>query len=417
VRELRFLGPGATMGNLLVGIDVAKKRNHVCLVEQHGSQIGRVFTITNTRESLEDFLKKLDKEANARGLKPLIRLEATGVYCWPLLSSLAGKYPVQVFHPKQLKAAREEGIRKSKSDRVDSHTLATTSKQPPATDYSDALRLQIRELGRYREKLEAIKEAQWKRLMRNVFVKFPGLDDEYKLDTLWMRAFLAHFESPEHVVDAGVDEVARVIQEANGQKEFAKERAKEVVGFCKNCLTTSFVGNVLGVVNRQILRRINHLEEDIDEVEREMLNLWKQVEDSFAYPRLEGMDPVTAATIYGELGVILRYDSVDKITAASGLDPVSWQSGESKARVGRISRQGPPVLRKVLTRKVMGMSKTNPVIRAYFEKKFREEKKPYKVARTAAAKRLLRLIWVTENQNANKDRGPGRAPSTSPSSS
>lgn len=405
------------MGNLLVGIDVAKKRNHVCLVEQHGDQIGRVFTITNTRESLEDFFQRLDKEANARGLTPLIRLEATGVYCWPLLSSLGKRYPVQVFHPKQLKSAREEGIRNSKSDRVDAHTLATTSKQPPATDYSDTTRLQIRELGRYREKLEALKEAQWKRLMRNVFVKFPGLDDEYKLDTLWMRAFLAVFESPEHVVEAGEEEVARVIREANGQPAFAQERAKEVVEFCKNALTTSFVGDVLGLVNRQILRRIGQLEADIEEVEHEMLNLWNEVEASFAYPRLEGMDPVTAAMIYGELGVILRYDSVDKITAASGLDPVSWQSGESKARVGRISRQGPPVLRKVLTRKVMGMSKTNPVIRAYFEKKFREEKKPYKVARTATAKRLLRLIWVTEHQKANKDRGPGRTPSGSSTSS
>lgn len=402
-------------GTLLVGVDVSKKRHHVALVEQHGAQLGRVFTFQNTRESLEQVCQRVDREAAKRGLSPLIRMEATGVYNWPLVSHLALRYPVQIFHPTQLKTAREDGIRKAKSDKLDPVTLATTSKQPPKTAYNDPVRFQIRELGRYREKLETIKEAQWKRLMRNVFVKFPGLDDEFTLDTLWMRALLMHFDSPEEIVAAGEHEVACVIYDANGMADFALERAKEIVQFCTDCLTTSFVGNVLGLVNRQILRRIGQLEDDIEEVEREMLSLWKSVDGQFKYPLLEGMDAVTAAMVYGELGAPGAYPSVDALTAAAGLDPVSWQSGQRKARVGRISKQGPPTIRKVLTRKILGMRITNPVIKAYFEKKREQEKKPWKVAQTASAKRLLRLIYVTEHQKQDNGPGPGRAPSASSS--
>lgn len=387
-------------GTLLVGVDVAKRVSHVCLVEQHGGVIGRPFLLRNTKESLGAFCKRLEKESSARGLRPVIRLEATGVYSWPATSVLRARgYEVQVFHPTQLKSAREDGIRKTKNDKVDAHTLATTSKQPPQTDYSDTTRIQIRELGRYREKLFAVMEAQWKRLMRNVFVKFPNLDDEYRLDTLWMRAFLKEYASPEQVVEAGEDDVARIIREANGQPAFAKAKATEIVAFCKECLTTDFVGDVLGLVNRQILRRIEQIEHDVEEVEAEMLRLWEGVRPRFAYPELEGMDEVTAAIIYGELGDPLQYATEDKIVAAAGLDPVSYQSGASRTRVGRISKQGPPVLRKVLSRRILGMRRTNPTIRAYYEKK-RGEGKPYKVVLTACAKRLVRLVHNAEVKRA-----------------
>lgn len=387
-------------GILLVGVDVAKKLSHVCLVEQHGKQLWRPFLLRTTRESFDLFCSKLEKEASPRGLRPIIRLEATGVYSWPYTSELRKRgYEVQVFHPSQLKSAREEGIRKTKNDRVDAHTLATTSKQPPNTDYSDTVRLQIRELGRYREKLESVKEAQWKRLMRNVFVKFPGLDEEFRLSTLWMRAFLSAFDGPVDVVEAGEAEVERVLLEAGTHPKLAKRNAGEVVEFCRGCLTTEFVGDVLGFVNKQILRRIKQLEEDIAEVDKEILDRWKNVESGFAFHELEGMDRVTAAMIYGELGHPLRYATEDKIVAASGLDPVTYQSGSRKARVGRISKQGPAILRKVLVRKIMGMCKTNPTIKAYYEKK-RSEGKPFKLVRTACAKRLIRLVHNTEIKRA-----------------
>ncbi|MHB8585416.1 MAG: IS110 family RNA-guided transposase [Thermoplasmatota archaeon] len=373
--------------------------------EQHGEQLGRVFIIRNTRASLDAFCGRLDQLAKARDLKPIVRLEATGVYSWPLTSALAGRFETQIFHPTQLKSAKEDGIRKSKNDTVDARTLATTSKQAPRTDYSDTTRLQIRELGRYREKLEELKEAQWKRLMRNVFVKFPGLDDQFTIQSLWMRAFLKEYATPEEVVQSGEDEIARLIAKANGMEGYAKKTAKEVIEFCQSCLTTSFVGDVLGLVNRQILARIEQLERDIEEVEAEIQKLWETAAMRFVYPQLAGMDATTAAVIYGELGDVTRFTTEDAMVASCGLDPVSWQSGAGKARVGRISKQGPPVIRKVLGRKAMGMKFTNPIVKAYWEKKAAEGK-PFKSVRTASAKRLARLVWMTEHKAQRETKNP-----------
>lgn len=381
----------------MVGVDVSKRLHHVCMVEQHGAQIGKNYTVRNTRASVAAFCERIDRAASERGLTPVVRLEATGVYWWPFLSAIKDKYRVQVFHPTQLKSAREEGIRKTKTDKTDAHTLATTSKQPPQTDYSDETRMKIRELVRYKERLERVKEAQWKRLLRNVFVTFPGLDDEYKFDTLWMRAILETFSGPEELVAAGEEEVARIIGEANGQPGFGKKKAVELIQFCESIITTTFVGDVLGVVNKQILRRIGDLERDIEEIKREVHKLWQPIMGTFAYPSVKGMDDYTSAVIYAELGRLEKYPNEDKVVAAAGFDPVVRQSGDSKGSVGRMSKQGPPTLRKVLVRKTMGLRMSNPIIMAYFEKK-KQEGKPYKVNCSACAKRLIRLLWNTEHR-------------------
>lgn len=97
------------------------------------------------------------------------------------------------------------------------------------------------------------------------------------------------------------------------------------------------------------------------------------------------------------LGRLERYPNEDKVVAAAGFDPVVRQSGDSKGSVGRISKQGPPALRKALVRKVMGIRQSNPLIMAYFEKK-KQDGKPYRVNCTACAKRLVRHLWNTEHR-------------------
>jgi hypothetical protein len=62
-----------------------------------------------------------------------------------------------------------------------------------------------------------------------------------------------------------------------------------------------------------------------------------------------------------------------------------------------MSKLGPPVLRKVLERKILGMRYSNPTIKAYFEKKHSEGKR-CKIVQTAGAKRLARLVWMTEHR-------------------
>ena len=57
-----------------------------------------------------------------------------------------------------------------------------------------------------------------------------------------------------------------------------------------------------------------------------------------------GIGPVTAVAIWAELGDVRRFASSDDVVRHTGLDITVWSS-DDKGPPGRLSRQGPPLLR------------------------------------------------------------------------
>jgi transposase len=64
--------------------------------------------------------------------------------------------------------------------------------------------------------------------------------------------------------------------------------------------------------------------------------------------RLPGVGLLSAMTFLTELGDLHRFQNRREIAAYLGLCPASYESGETQDRKGRITRQGPARLRKVL---------------------------------------------------------------------
>ena len=64
--------------------------------------------------------------------------------------------------------------------------------------------------------------------------------------------------------------------------------------------------------------------------------------------RLPGVGLISAMTFLTEMGDLHRFHNRREIAAYLGLCPSSDESGEAKDRKGRITRQGPARLRKVL---------------------------------------------------------------------
>jgi transposase len=88
-----------------------------------------------------------------------------------------------------------------------------------------------------------------------------------------------------------------------------------------------------------------------EEILRVEVELAKQAqEDSkleITYQSLPGIGPVTARILANELGDMSQFSNEKRLFSYTGLTPSEYSSGEHK-RVGHISRQGKPVLRRVL---------------------------------------------------------------------
>lgn len=134
---------------LYCGIDVAKHKHAVALLDEQGQKIKPVFGIENSRAGLN----QLGATLALQEVPILVGLEATGHYWLSLYEVLSGLgYEVVVLNPMQVAAYRKSGIRKIKSDNTDAIWIADFVRiaNLPAARRDMPVILQLRELSRFR---------------------------------------------------------------------------------------------------------------------------------------------------------------------------------------------------------------------------------------------------------------------------
>ncbi len=106
-----------------------------------------------------------------------------------------------------------------------------------------------------------------------------------------------------------------------------------------------------------------------------------------------GLGPITTAwLLVGTLNFSLAA-TPEQLTAYAGLVPMPHESGSSVRGRRRIGHSGNSRLRTALYMATLNAARYNPTIRTFYER-LRAAGKPMKVARCAAARKLLHLAWA-----------------------
>jgi len=102
---------------------------------------------------------------------------------------------------------------------------------------------------------------------------------------------------------------------------------------------------------------------------------------------IPGLGPISSITLFRFLR---KYECRNRqqAVALSGLDPISHESGTSVHRKDRISKNGERELRKRLYEATLSAARFNPSVKNLYQR-LKKKGKPEKVARTAAARKLL----------------------------
>ena len=106
---------------------------------------------------------------------------------------------------------------------------------------------------------------------------------------------------------------------------------------------------------------------------------------------MPGVNVQTAATFMAAVGDIRRFASPRKLVGYLGLDPRVRQSGNGRARHGRISKAGASAARHMLGEAAWTVTLTPGPLRAFFER-IRARRGP-QIAATATARKLAVLFW------------------------
>ena len=106
---------------LYVGIDVAKHKHDLSVIDKEGTIFVNHLQIENNREGFTKLQMTLDNLQKTTGEDIQIALEDTGHYCFNILRFLRTQgYPTYSYNPYLIKEfAKNQSLRKTKTDKKD----------------------------------------------------------------------------------------------------------------------------------------------------------------------------------------------------------------------------------------------------------------------------------------------------------
>jgi len=113
----------------------------------------------------------------------------------------------------------------------------------------------------------------------------------------------------------------------------------------------------------------------------------KKVDDM--YRAIPGIGALSARILANELGDIQQFSNIKKLYSFTGLTPSEHSSGEHR-RLGYISHQGRPILRKILVQVAWFLIKKDKKMKLFFEEISKRAGK--KRAIVAVARKLIGCI-------------------------
>ena len=159
-------------------------------------------------------------------------------------------------------------------------------------------------------------------------------------------------------------------------------------------------GETLGWATRNtlasLLRQLRFLQEEIGRVEEQLSVLAYQPRYLPTLKRmtqLSGVGVLTALVFLTEVGDLGRFTNRRQISAYLGLVPRSYESGDQKDRKGRITRQGPSRVRRVLCQATWARVRCDGPDHDHYQRLVAKNPKRKKIAVVAEMRRLAVRLW------------------------
>jgi transposase len=377
------------------GIDVAKRKHAVVVLNDNGQTHRPVFTIQNTREGMEFLVETLQRV----GDDVMVGLEATGHYWLSLYDVLTRRgYAVAVINPLQIAAYRKSGVRKVKNDRTDAVWIADFLRiaNLPASSREIPLLLQLRELSRFRFWLsEQIGDCKRKviTILDRVFPEYESLFSS--VFVMSSRALLQEAVSAQEFADFDLQELTRLLARTS-RRRFSVEKAQQLQEQARQSIGVGFLADAAQVELRCLLAQLDLLEEQQLEVEKAQAELMEAIPQHIL--TIPGIGLPTGAAILAEIGDIARFESEDKLVAYAGIDATVYQSGQFKGTEMHMSKRGSPYLRLALWQAASMAIQHNEELKVYYQKK-RAEGKAHGTALGAVCRKLLVRVYVILKEN------------------
>ena len=391
---------------LSVGIDVSKEKSTVCAMRPLGEILVMPFEISHTDSDLSEVVRmitRLDSDVK-------IVMEATGIYHLPVATFLREKgLFISVINPYEMKLYRAQDLRKVKTDKRDSMTIANYGidkwfdlrEFTPQEDVYAELRL----LGRqYRFFMESRIEHLLNLThlldytMPSVKACFGGWSESSGKDKLC--DFVEEYWHYDNITRRSEKKFVEHYQKWTKKKgyQFSETKALQIYSLAKDGIPTipsnAPSTKMLLLEAVKALREVNSA---LFAILTRMKELAKTLPEYPVVRAMGGVGDVLAVKLIAEIGDVRKFKSGKALIAYAGIDPPPYESGKFIGTERHISKRGSTTLRKI-GYEVMRCVKSNGGNRdtaVYdFMLKKEDEGKAKKVAKIAALNKFLRIYYA-----------------------
>jgi transposase len=381
-----------------LGIDIGKNNHEAGVIDQDGKHLGKSFRFSNTQEGFENLLAFIEQHL-LEGENFCIGMEATGHYWLALYTFLQKQgFVLHLINPIQSDSLRNFHIRQQKTDSIDCFLIADVMRfgQFTETHLADEGILILRNLARFRESL-VDSCANYKRQVITVFDQvFPEYDKLFSnVFGESSKAVLKTYGTPEQIVDVNTKSLATLLRKTSKGRH-STEKAKEMKDLASHSVGIGLCSDAFAFQIKILIEQIEFTEKQIQEIDQKIAKQLKKLNSVIL--TIPGVGPSTGAIILGEIGDINRFSNPKKLVAFAGIDPTAYQSGNFSGQHNRMSKKGSPYLRRAVWMSAVVASRSDPVFKAFYEKK-RKEGKAHGTAIGAVARKLLYTIHAVLKAN------------------
>lgn len=379
-----------------VGIDIAKNKHDCFIATGDGEVVRNSFTFPNNDEGFRTLKATLDQLNHSQKIK--IGLEATGHYGKNLKQFLTSiGYEYSELNPYLVKKFIQSiTLRRTKTDKVDAQMIAKfiqleASKPTTPLSYNT---MELRTLVRNHDKLIRSRSDELVKITNSLDRIFPELKKflNGRLGEFALH-LLEHFTTPERIsrlTSSQIQKLHNVGRRVTVNKiTMLKELASKTVGHPSPADE---------LVIRQSVKMVRVINDSIEAYESQIKAIMKEVNSPLL--TIPGIGMMTAASLHAEYGDFRRFSSPAKLLSFAGLECSKNQSGQSDYR-GHMVKHGSAHLRYVLMNAAISIKNHCPAFSAYFQKKYSEEHKNYRVALNHVVRKFLRVAFkmVTLNES------------------
>jgi transposase len=370
------------------GIDIAAETHVVAIVNAEGAIAVKATAFTEDAAGYEKVLALLGPANDV-----LIAMEATGHYWKNLFAVLAAAgHTVALLNPLRTHRFAGVDLERTKTDAIDAVGIArfAAQKRPAATPLPEALTEELRELVQLRQRLVQDFGDRVRQLHRLVDLGFPEFTRHVRtLDSELASTILRDY--PTAAAFRGVSVRRLAALRYDGKHRVGLDLARTLIEAARRS-----VGQHHSATYRLQIRYacddLDTLRRRLRDIDRDLDGKLREHEVGRLLTTIDGIGTQTAARVIAAVGDPAHFRSGSALAAYVGAIPALKQSGKRQPVRGALTPIGNAQLRAALWMPTLSAVRSNPWLRAHYQRMIARGKLP-KVALLACMHKLLLAIY------------------------